>query len=230
MQRAPAKAGFITPTITTVLLHALGTWLLVTSEVVIRGHGPDGARNAYDPLRIISIGTLGSLLVLWLKDGVLLFLGKIDLRGETIDVVDEDDEQPGKQPGEQMGGLGGGEEEEERPIEPPTSWRKFRTHLGTYYYYDPATEMVHYLSQNGKANYVVDPVHNVTLTYDSLEQLAEQMIWRGQVGYGAPPQAEAPSAAPASEPAGRNGRASATRRVSMRSAAPSAALRVDQEV
>ena len=44
--------------------------------------------------------------------------------------------------------------------------------------------MIHYLSRTGQGNYVVDPVYNCTLTYDSLMDLQEKMRNRGLPGYG----------------------------------------------
>ena len=88
------------------------------------------------------------------------------------------------------------------PIDPPATWRDFRTHLGTKYYYDPATEMVHYLSVSGRGNYVVDPIYNCTLTYDSLEDLANLLQRRGVPGYGLSADEAADAAAPgATKPA-----------------------------
>ena len=41
---------------------------------------------------------------------------------------------------------------------------------------------VHHLSANGKGNYAVDPIHNRTYEYDSLEELREKVArveWYG---------------------------------------------------
>lgn len=63
------------------------------------------------------------------------------------------------------------DDDEFLPIEPPPTWKVFRTALGSKYYFDPATEFVHYLSANGRGNYAVDPIHNRTFVYDSLADL-----------------------------------------------------------
>jgi hypothetical protein len=206
-------------TFQTLLLHALGIWLLILAQGTVYGKGPAGAREANDSLRVISIGCLLLVLFLWLRDAVLLLAGKVDLRGERVEVVEDemgeiivsDGSQLGAgggaakqaEGGSADGGAGGGSADVDADgddavdvvIKPRAAWRCFRTHLGTNYYYDPATEMVHYLAANGKGNYAVDPIYNCTVVYDSLEQLDEQLEIRGRKGYGEPAGTSTSSAA-----------------------------------
>ena len=104
------------------------------------------------------------LLLLWLKDGLLLFTNRVDLRGETVVVNEVDEDDGGGAEGDLADIDDADADGEFKPIKPPPTWRHFRTHLGTSYYYDPATEMIHYLSRTGQGNYVVDPVYNCTLS------------------------------------------------------------------
>ena len=188
------RLGYRTPTFTTLLLHLFGGVLLSTAEGTIHFKGDAGARAAFDTLRSISIASLVLLGVLWTRDGLMLFLGKVNLQGERVDVLDDDDDNDhGDEPaGAIMGDVderdaqrsGDDDKVVSEPIVPPGEWQCFRTHLGTKYYYDPATEMVHYLSASGLGNYAVDPLYNCTVHYDSLEELTERLYRRGQPGYG----------------------------------------------
>jgi len=185
-------------TFQTVLLYCVGIWLLLTAQLTVAGKGSAGALEAVGSLRAVALGFFALMGLLWLHDGALLFLGKINLAGKRLDVLDEEDDD---------GPAAGTEKEDDpnaggglRAIVPPVEWRPFKTHLGTIYHYDPATEMVHFLSVSGKGNYAIDPVYNCTVAYDSLEHLAEQMQRRGfgPAYYGteavlAPPPADAPS-------------------------------------
>jgi hypothetical protein len=188
--------GYRIATFQTVFLHILGLWLLLTAEVTVRGHGSAGARAAFGSLQAIAVGCFALLLGLWLRDGVRLLLRRVDLRGERIEVLEEED----------GGGAGTGEggdwasrlaavrddfEGAAKPLTPPASWRAFRTHLGTNYYYDTATEMIHYLSNEGRGNYAVDPVYDVTVVYDSLGELEQQLERRGLPSYGKSEQRDA---------------------------------------
>lgn len=138
--------------------------------------GADGA------LRTISIGFLVLLALLWLRDGLLLMLGRVDLAGERIEIVEEDDVGDVELEEAEKTTANDEDEEQHLPIEPPARWKTFRTVLGSKYYYDPQTEFVHYLTANGRANYAVDPIHNRSYTYDSLlelEQKVEALLFGG---------------------------------------------------
>lgn len=189
--------GYRIATFQTVLLHIFGVVLVLTAMVTVRPNGEDGARAAFGTLQLISIGCLGLLLVLWLRDGLRLALRRVDLRGERIEVLEEDESAASAAAGGAAGAVGGSDswaeqlaairDEQEgvaRPLTPPPTWRVFRTHLGTNYYFDPATEMVHYLANEGKGNYAVDPIYDVTVVYDSLAELEEQLERRGHPSYG----------------------------------------------
>ena len=188
------QLGYRLPTYTTLLLHGFGGLLTYTALLVVQSNGEEGARNAFDTLRIVSIASLVLVLLLWLRDGLLLFLGKINLQGERVEVLDDEEgaddvnmAEPGRAGDESAKpeyDENGEEVAHTVPTEPPDSWRCFRTHLGTKYYFDPATEMVHYLSNNGHGNYAVDPLHNCTIMYDGLDDLADKLSHRGQPGYG----------------------------------------------
>ncbi len=178
--------GYKAPTITTLILHIFGILLTLTAQITIAmaPSWENGAINAFDALRATSITMLLLLLLLWLKDGLLLFTNRVDLRGETVVVNEVDEDDGGGAEGDLADIDDADADGEFKPIKPPPTWRHFRTHLGTSYYYDPATEMIHYLSRTGQGNYVVDPVYNCTLTYDSLIDLQEKMRNRGLPGYG----------------------------------------------
>ena len=46
-----------------------------------------------------------------------------------------------------------------------------QTPAGHDYYYDPATERIHYLSATGSNNYAIDPMLNHAVAYNSLREL-----------------------------------------------------------
>ena len=56
-------------------------------------------------------------------------------------------------------------------LQPPAHWRKYKTPAGHDYYYDPATERIHYLSATGSNNYAIDPMLNHAVAYNSLREL-----------------------------------------------------------
>ena len=149
--------GYPMATFTSLLLHTFGTVLTLIAILSINPRGNIGAAESYDTLRAVAISSLLLLLLLWLRDGVLLFLRKVDLQGESVNVIEEIE---GDDDVEDVAPAAADEDEEgdgvnaQRSLDPAASWRCFRTHLGTKYYYDPTTEMIHYLSANGVGNYV----------------------------------------------------------------------------
>ena len=178
-----------------MLLHIFGVVLVITAMVTVLPNGEDGARGAGHAAADLD-RCLG-LLLLWLRDGLRRALRRVDLRGERIEVLEEDESAASAAAGGAAGAVGGSDswaeqlaairDEQEgvaRPLTPPPTWRVFRTHLGTNYYFDPATEMVHYLANEGKGNYAVDPIYDVTVVYDSLAELEEQLERRGHPSYG----------------------------------------------
>ena len=220
--------GHRVATFQTVLLHALGVWLLVVAETTVRGKGSAGALAAFGSLQTISIGCLLLVLFLWLRDGVLLLLRRINLRGDRIEVVEDEGDGRGAADGgaaaadasgsgaswaETLSAVRANEGDQDKPLTPRDSWRCFRTHLGTFYYFDPPTELVHYLSNSGKANYAVDPVYSCTIVYDTFEELDEQLRHRGEPGYGQPQQ-EQTDASRSDAAASAPGGGSCTRRAS----------------
>ena len=50
-----------------------------------------------------------------------------------------------------------------------------RRQAGNDYFYDPDTDMIHYLNITGIENYAIDPRRNVTVYYNTLEELRLQL-------------------------------------------------------
>ena len=67
-----------------------------------------------------------------MRDGVMLLLGKVDTAGRKLEVLAEAEEPVSPS-----------------QLKPPATWRRFQTQAGNYYYYDPDTEIVHYLTKSG---------------------------------------------------------------------------------
>ena len=121
--------GRFVPTILTLALNCLGTWLLLVTQLLVSGRGDGGAREAYGHLRVVSITCLITLLLLWLKDGALLLLGKVQLRGDRLEVVEAADsalDGGAAAVGEIAEAASQGGADMERPH--PAEWRCFRTH------------------------------------------------------------------------------------------------------
>ena len=57
--------------------------------------------------------------------------------------------------------------------------RIFKTPAGQDYYFDPATERIHYLSATGCNNYAIDPLRNTAVGYDTLRQLEARLAAGG---------------------------------------------------
>jgi hypothetical protein len=91
----------------------------------------------------------------WLWDGLRLLRGKVATSGERLVTRDEFDEDTASS----------------AQLQPPTHWRKYKTPAGHDYYYDPATERIHYLSATGSNNYAIDPMLNHAVAYNSLHEL-----------------------------------------------------------
>ena len=53
--------------------------------------------------------------------------------------------------------------------------RNYKTPAGHDYYFDPATERIHYLSATGSNNYAIDPMRNTTVGYHSLHELEAKL-------------------------------------------------------
>jgi hypothetical protein len=127
-------------------------------------------------LKTISISFLLLLALLWIKDGLLLITGRADLSGEQIEIVEDDGDVELQAASASADGKPADEDEPGiTPIEPLPHWRTFRTNLRSKYYFDPKTEFVHHLSKDGQGNYAVDPIHNRTFVYDSLQELDEKV-------------------------------------------------------
>ena len=53
--------------------------------------------------------------------------------------------------------------------------RNYKTPAGHDYYFDPATERIHYLSATGSNNYAIDPMRNTAVGYNSLRELEAKL-------------------------------------------------------
>lgn len=53
--------------------------------------------------------------------------------------------------------------------------RNYKTPAGHDYYFDPATERIHYLSATGASNYAIDPMRNTAVLYGSLRELESKL-------------------------------------------------------
>ena len=53
--------------------------------------------------------------------------------------------------------------------------RNYKTPAGHDYYFDPATERIHYLSNMGTNNYAIDPMRNTAVGYDSFRELEAKL-------------------------------------------------------
>ena len=106
------------------------------------------------------LGGIGGLMMLttvgwWLFDGLKLLRGKVRTSGEQLKVQADEEEEAGSA----------------LSLTPPAHWRMYKTPAGHEYYYDPHTERVHYLASTGFNNYCIDPMLNVAINYDTLEEL-----------------------------------------------------------
>ncbi len=80
----------------------------------------------------VAVGIFGITFTAWVRDGVMLLLGKVDTAGRKLEVLAEVEEPVSPS-----------------QLKPPATWRRFQTQAGNYYYYDPDTEIVHYLTKSG---------------------------------------------------------------------------------
>lgn len=60
----------------------------------------------------------------------------------------------------------------DRKLEPPSWWRRFKQPTGVDYFFDPRTDIVHYLTETGKGNFAVDTARGGSYYYDDLEDLS----------------------------------------------------------
>ena len=120
---------------------------------------------------------------MWCRDGLALCRGKVDTKGEQLEILEDADEEPNdvnriarpKEWRRYKPHIGRGASHAQRHSSPQltsrSSLHRYKTAQGNDYFFDPETEMVHYLSDDGKANYAIDALNNRTFTYDTLREL-----------------------------------------------------------
>lgn len=151
----------------TCLLNVSGAFLLLAA-VGIKAHG---SASAYPTLATVAVAFFGVLLFLWLRDGMSLVCGRVNFSGDRIHVGVADADGPVDIEAADI----------DARVTPPKAWAVFRTQLGSEYYYDVSNGVIHYLSESGRDNQAIDSQRNRTYYYDSLEDLAEQMLRGGPV-------------------------------------------------
>ena len=74
--------------------------------------------------------------------------------------------------------------------------RNYKTPAGHDYFFDPATERIHYLSATGYNNYVIDPMRNNAVGYNSLHELEAKLAagYTGEVEVESDEEADGESA------------------------------------
>jgi len=112
----------------------------------------------------MALGGLAGLMFMttmswWIWDGVKLLRGKVVTSGERVVSKDDMDEDTATSV----------------QLKPPAHWRNYKTPAGHDYYFDPATERIHYLSATGSNNYAIDPMRNTAVGYNSLHELEAKL-------------------------------------------------------
>lgn len=171
----------------TVVLNGAGAGLLYVAQM--RVAPLQSTDDALLLLGSIAGGAYLTTFSLWIRDGIKLLRGRVLTAGESLKVQGDDDD----------AGFN------DAQLKPPAHWRLFKTPAGHDYFYDPATERIHYLSAHGKNNYVIDPTRNVSVTYDTLEELERKLAGdegdEAEAGSPAAAEAAAEQAAEAPAPA-----------------------------
>lgn len=164
----------------TVVLNGVGAGLLYVAQM--RVAPLQSTDDALLLLGCIAGGAFLTTFSLWIRDGVKLVRGRVLTAGESLKVQGDDDD----------GGLN------DAQLKPPAHWKLYKTPAGHDYFYDPATERIHYLSGHGKNNYVIDPTRNISITYDTLAELERKLAGdEGDEAEAGSPAAAAPAAAEA---------------------------------
>lgn len=216
--------GWRVPTILSLWNLTVGLIWLITGQVCYRG----GLSAARAVLTASTSVAFAAVLGLWLRDGISLFMGWVNLSGERLEVVNDGETVFGEEPDVPPDASRAKDDEEDGRLRPLKRWRCFKTHGGTDYFFDPANEMIHYLGATGSGNYAVDPRRNHTFVYETYEGLAAQIAQLERERGASAVEAEAIAARSAApeQAAGR----SAGVKIRSKLLAPPAEMAVEQQV
>ena len=96
----------------TVGLHVVGATLVLTAEFTVRWNGD--TETAYTMLLVLAGLLFFVNFVMWCRDGLALCRGKVDTKGEQLEILEDADEEPN----------------DVNRIARPKEWRRYKPHIG----------------------------------------------------------------------------------------------------
>ena len=96
----------------TVGLHVVGATLVLTAEFTVRRNGD--TETAYTMLLVLAGLLFFVNFVMWCRDGLALCRGKVDTKGEQLEILEDADEEPN----------------DVNRIARPKEWRRYKPHIG----------------------------------------------------------------------------------------------------
>ena len=96
----------------TVGLHVVGATLVLTAEFTVRWNGD--TETAYTMLLVLAGLLFFVNFVMWCRDGLALCRGKVDTKGEQLEILEDADEEPN----------------DVNRIARPKEWRRCMPHIG----------------------------------------------------------------------------------------------------
>ncbi len=96
----------------TVGLHVVGATLVLTAEFTVRRNGD--TETAYTMLLVLAGLLFFVNFVMWCRDGLALCRGKVDTKGEQLEILEDADEEPN----------------DVNRIARPKEWRRCMPHIG----------------------------------------------------------------------------------------------------
>ena len=96
----------------TVGLHIVGATLVLTAEFTVRRNGDTA--TAYTMLLVLAGLLFFVNFVMWCRDGLALCRGKVDTKGEQLEILEDADEEPN----------------DVNRIARPKEWRRYKPHIG----------------------------------------------------------------------------------------------------
>ena len=96
----------------TVGLHIVGATLVLTAEFTVRRNGD--TETAYTMLLVLAGLLFFVNFVMWCRDGLALCRGKVDTKGEQLEILEDADEEPN----------------DVNRIARPKEWRRYKPHIG----------------------------------------------------------------------------------------------------
>ena len=96
----------------TVGLHIVGATLVLTAEFTVLRNGD--TETAYTMLLVLAGLLFFVNFVMWCRDGLALCRGKVDTKGEQLEILEDADEEPN----------------DVNRIARPKEWRRYKPHIG----------------------------------------------------------------------------------------------------